>query len=152
MAGSKKITVVISQHQGKNPAKRELEEELAMQCVLDPEVEVEISIIPNLYDLSHDHSGMLFLKNIPGDVIVLSWLYPRAAHWILDRAGVKGHLGTVLVTSEEEDDDDSKSSDQETGQVTTSTPDDDDETVETVSDENSPGDNNVIALDTFRKK
>ena len=101
MAGSKKLTVVISQHQGKNPAKRALEEELAMQCVLDPEVEV--SIIPNLYDLSHDHSGMLFLKNIPGDVVVLSWLYPRATHWILDRAGVKGKLGTVLVTSEEED-------------------------------------------------
>ena len=101
MAGSKKLTVVISQHQGKNPAKRQLEEELAMQCILDPEVEV--SIVPNLYDLSHDHSGMLFLRNIPGDVVVLSWLYPRATHWILDRAGVKGKMGTVLVTSEEED-------------------------------------------------
>ena len=99
MAGSKKLTVVISQHQGKNPAKRQLEEELAMQCILDPEVEV--SIVPNLYDLSHDHSGMLFLRNIPGDVVVLSWLYPRATHWILDRAGVKGKMGTVLVTSVE---------------------------------------------------
>lgn len=57
-----------------------------------------------------------------------------------------------LAPSKEEDDDDSKSSDQETGQVTTSTQNDDDETVETVSDENSPGDNNVVALDTFRKK
>ena len=100
--GNKKLTVVISQQQGKNPVKRQLEEELAMQCLLDSDVEV--SIVPNLYDLSHDHSGMLFLKNIPGDLIILSWLYPRASRWILDRAGVKGKAGTVLLTSEEEED------------------------------------------------
>ena len=76
MAGQKKLTVVISQHQGKNPVKRQLEEELAMACMIDSEVEV--SIIPNLYDLSHDHSGMLFLKGIQGDVVVLSWLFPRS--------------------------------------------------------------------------
>ena len=102
-ASHKKLTVVISQQQGKNPVKRQLEEELAMQCLLDSEVEV--SIIPNLYDLSQDHSGMLFLKNIPGDLVLLSWLYPRASRWILDRAGVKGKEGTVLLTSEEEEDD-----------------------------------------------
>ena len=105
MAGSKKLTVVISQHQGKNPAKRELEEAIAMQCMMDGDV--EISIVPNLYDLTHDHSGMLFLKAIPGDVIVMSWLYPRGARWILDRAGVKGRPGTVLIVSDDEDEDES---------------------------------------------
>lgn len=101
MAGQKKLTVVISQHQGKNPVKRQLEEELAMACMMDPEIEV--SIIPNLYDLSHDHSGMLFLKGIQGDVVVLSWLFPRATQWILDRAGVKGKEGTVFLVGEEDD-------------------------------------------------
>ena len=110
---NKKLTVVISQQQGKNPVKQQLEEELATQCLLDPEVEV--SIIPNLYDLSHDHSGMLFLKNIPGDVIVLTWLYPRASRWILDRAGVKGKEGTVLLTSEEEDDETAEEASAESG-------------------------------------
>lgn len=103
MAG-KKLTVVISQHQGKNPAKRKLEEDLAMACMLEPDVDV--SIIPNLYDLAHDHSGMLFLKGVPGNVLVLSWLYPRAIRWTLDRAGVKGKEGTVLIKCDDEDDED----------------------------------------------
>ena len=101
MAGQKKLTVVISQHQGKNPVKRQLEEELAMAFMLDPEIEV--SIVPNLYDLSHDHSGLLFLQGIQGDVVVLSWLFPRATQWILDRTGVKGKAGTVFLVGEEDE-------------------------------------------------
>ena len=103
MAGQKKLTVVISQHQGKNPVKRQLEEELAMAFMLDPEIEV--SIVPNLYDLSHDHSGLLFLQGIHGDVVVLSWLFPRATQWILDRTGVKGKAGTVFLVGEEDEED-----------------------------------------------
>jgi hypothetical protein len=103
MAGQKKLTVVISQHQGKNPVKRQLEEELAMAFMLDPEIEV--SIIPNLYDLSHDHTGLLFLQGIQGDVVVLSWLFPRATQWILDRSGVKGKAGTVFLVGEDDEED-----------------------------------------------
>ena len=77
---SKKVTVVISQGQGKNPTKRHLEEELAATLLMDPDVDV--SLVPHLYDLTADHTGMLFLKSIPGEVIVLSWLYPRAARWV----------------------------------------------------------------------
>ena len=102
MADRKKLTVVISQHQGKNPAKRQLEEELAVACMMDDDVEV--SIIPNLYDLSREHSGTLFLQGIRSDMIVLSWLYPRGAHWILDRSGIKGREGTVLLQPDEVDD------------------------------------------------
>jgi hypothetical protein len=102
MAGQKKLTVIISQQQGKNPAKRQLEEELAMALMMDSEVEV--SIVPNLYDLTPDHSGTLFLRSLRGDVVVLSWLFPRATQWILDRSGIKGREGTVLLTSDDEDD------------------------------------------------
>jgi NAD-dependent dihydropyrimidine dehydrogenase PreA subunit len=102
MSGTKKLTVVISQHQGKHPVKRQLEEELAMHWMLDSEVEV--SIVPNLYDLAHDHTGMLFLKGIPGDIVVLGWLYPRAIRWTLDRANIKGKSGTVLLQADDEDD------------------------------------------------
>ncbi|MHC4876576.1 MAG: ATP-binding protein [Planctomycetota bacterium] len=104
MAGQKKLTVVISQHQGRNPAKRKLEEDIAVALMMNPDVEV--SIIPNLYDLSADHSGTLFLKAIKGDLVVLGWLYPRAIQWVLDRNGIKGHAGTVLLKSGEEDESD----------------------------------------------
>src|SRR5690606_24732070 len=87
MAG-KRLTVVISQSQGRNPAKRRLEEELAAALLMDREVEV--SLVPHLYDMAADHSGLLFLRGVSGPIVFLSWLSPRAARWTLDRQGVKG--------------------------------------------------------------
>lgn len=103
MAG-KKITVAVSQHQGKNPVKRNLEEEIAAALIMSPDVDV--SIVPHVYDMSADHTGMLFLRSVPGTVVILSWLYPRATRWILDRQGVRGHEGTTLLKSEDEEGDD----------------------------------------------
>ncbi len=105
MAGHK-ITVVIAQHQGKNPAKRELEEELAARLLMEPDF--DCSLVPHLYDMSHDHTGMLFLRSVPGDVVLLSWLYPRAAFWTLDRAGVTGKFGHTLLVPEDDDEIDSE--------------------------------------------
>lgn len=98
----KKITVVISQGQSNNPAKRELEEDLVAALVMEPHMEA--AIVPHLYDLSPESTGMLCLENIKGNMVVLSWLYPRAAHWILDRSGIKGHAGTTLLTADESED------------------------------------------------
>lgn len=100
---AKKITVVISQAQGKNPVRRQLEEELAAALIMQPDVDV--SLVPHLYDMSADHTGMLFLKSVPGDLVVLSWLYPRGARWTLARQGVRGYEGVTLLKSEEEEDD-----------------------------------------------
>ena len=100
-------TVVISQAQGKNPAKQQLEAELV--TALSSSENIRVSLIPHLYDLSAGHSGTQFLRSIPGDLIVLSWLYPRAARWILDRQNVRGHEGVSLLESksdEDESDDD----------------------------------------------
>ncbi|MBI5760388.1 MAG: ferredoxin family protein [Planctomycetales bacterium] len=100
----KKLTVVISQSQGRNPAKRNLEEDIAATLML--EGEVDVSLVPHLVDLHADHTGLLFLKSVPGDLIVASWLFPRAARWILDRQGVKGHEGQTLLKSESDEDED----------------------------------------------
>lgn len=97
----RKLTVVISQGQSLNPAKRQLEEQLAMRLLMDSSVNV--SIVPHLYDMAADHSGMLFLRGIPGDLVVLSWLYPRAARWTLDRQGVRGKEGTTLLVSDDDE-------------------------------------------------
>jgi NAD-dependent dihydropyrimidine dehydrogenase PreA subunit len=102
----KKLTVVISQAPGKNPAKRHLEEDIATALILDSDVDV--SLVPHLYDMSADHTGLLFLRAVESDMVVLSWMYPRAARWILDRQGIRGREGITLLrpADEEEQDDD----------------------------------------------
>lgn len=99
---AKKLTVVVSQGQSANPVKRKLEEDLVAALLF--ERGVEVTVIPHLYDLAPDGTGMLCLQSIAGDMVVLSWLYPRAAHWTLDRNGIRGRFGTVLLQSEAEED------------------------------------------------
>jgi hypothetical protein len=101
---TKKLTVVISQGQSANPVKRKLEEDLVGALLF--ERGLEVTVIPHLYDLAPDGTGMLCLQSIPGDVVVLSWLFPRAAHWTLDRNGIRGRVGKILLESASEEDED----------------------------------------------
>src|SRR5438445_7461596 len=86
-----RLTVVLSQAQGKHPAKRALEEAVAAALILEPGLDV--SVVPYLYDLDKDHTGRLFLESVSDDMVILAWMYPRAAFWVLDRDGIKGHWG-----------------------------------------------------------
>ena len=99
---SGKLTVVLSQSQGKNPAKRALEEAIAAELLMDPAV--DLSLVPHLIDMAADHPGLLYLRGVPGDAIVLSWLFPRAAFWTLDRQDVRGRFGVSLLHGFEEED------------------------------------------------
>jgi NAD-dependent dihydropyrimidine dehydrogenase PreA subunit len=101
MAG-RKLTVVISQAPGKNPVKRNLEEEIATRLMLSGTAEV--SVVPHLYDLTADNTGMLWLKSLKGNLVVLAWLYPRAIRWVLDRNGVKGKEGESRLNRVEDED------------------------------------------------
>src|SRR5690349_21843604 len=98
-----RVTVVLSQAQGKNPAKRALEESLAAALII--EGGLDVSVIPYLYDLDAQHTGRLFLEGISGDIIVLAWMFPRAAFWVLDRDGIKGQFGETQLKPPETDED-----------------------------------------------
>lgn len=98
---ARKLTVVVSQAQGKNPAKQELEQSIAAALIMTDGIDV--SLIPNLYDMPKDHSGMLYLRGIPGDLIVLSWHFPRASRWMLDRQGVCGKEGVSELNDPDEE-------------------------------------------------
>ena len=100
-----RITVVLSQTRSKNPVKRHLEEEIATALLLEPGV--DFAVTPHVYDLARGDTGLLYLESVKGPLVLLSWLYPRAAHWILDRNGIQGRLGATLLKSvgEEEDED-----------------------------------------------
>jgi NAD-dependent dihydropyrimidine dehydrogenase PreA subunit len=95
---AKRIAVVISQGQSHNPAKRGLEEDIVAALLM--ESGIDVTVIPNLYDLKPDGTGMLALQGIRGNLVVLSWLYERGAHWILDRNRIHGHVGQTLIKPE----------------------------------------------------
>jgi NAD-dependent dihydropyrimidine dehydrogenase PreA subunit len=99
-----RLTVVLSQAQGKHPAKRALEESIAAALIMEPDLDV--SIVPYLYDLDAEHTGRLFLESVQGDMVVLGWMYPRAAFWLLDRDGIKGHYGESQLKPQKTGDED----------------------------------------------
>src|SRR3954447_26244118 len=98
-----RLTVVVSQAQGKDPRKRALEESIVAALIMEPGLDV--SIIPYLYDLGPDHTGRLFLEGVSGDMVVLAWLFPRAAFWLLDRDGIRGHMGESKLKPAADDED-----------------------------------------------
>src|SRR5271155_855933 len=104
---SSRLTVVVSQAQGKNPAKRALEESIVAALVM--EGGFDVSVVPHLYDLDANHTGRLFLEGVRGDLCMLTWNFPRASFWLLDRDGIKGHFGESQLkppADEDEDDED----------------------------------------------
>lgn len=118
---AKRISVVISQGQSQNPAKRNLEESIVTELMVEPGIDV--TIVPHLYDLQPDGTGMVALKSISGNMIVVSWLFERAARWILDRNGIAGHAGPVLLQpSGQDEDEDLEEGDNEDSQQPDQTP------------------------------
>lgn len=101
---AKKMNVVVSQGQSASPAKRGLEGDLVTALLLEPNVEV--TVVPHLYDLASDGTGVLAMTGIHGDMIVASWMYPRAAHWTLARNGIRGSMGKTLLADETQDEED----------------------------------------------
>src|SRR4029078_7824607 len=63
---------------------------------------------PHLYDLGEGHTGRMFLEAVRGDMVVLAWMFPRAAFWLLDRDGIKGHYGENQIAVKDEDEDEEK--------------------------------------------
>jgi NAD-dependent dihydropyrimidine dehydrogenase PreA subunit len=96
-------TVVISKGQSRNPQKRDLEQRIAEAAHhLDG---VNVLVIPHLYDLPKASDSFKKLVDVEGDVVVVSWIYPRAAHWVLDRNGIRGQRGEVRLGAESDPED-----------------------------------------------
>lgn len=100
---AKRLAVIVAQGNSSNPVKRQLEEDIIARLMFSPGIEV--TVIPSLYDLKADSTGMLALRGISGDMVICSWLYERAAHWVLDRNQIAGRIGTTTIASKDEDDD-----------------------------------------------
>lgn len=98
-----RLPVFISQGQSRNPAKRELETLVSEQ--LAQHQQLDVIRIPNLYDLTPATQSLTTLQNITGDFVIITWLYDRSTHWILDRNKISGQVGDIELTIETEDED-----------------------------------------------
>jgi len=94
------VVVVLSKQRGEDTAQARLENKLLFE--LGRRGNVDLTVVPHLYDLTGDGPGMEFLRSVPDDLVVLAWLYPRAAYWVLDANGVRGRLGQADSPPEEE--------------------------------------------------
>lgn len=99
---SYRLNVVLSQAPGKDPQRRGLEEALVAALLQEPGLDV--AVVPYLYDLHADHPGRLFLQGVEGDLVLLAWMYPRAAYWVLNRDGIRGQQGQMRLRPESDPD------------------------------------------------
>ncbi len=97
-----KIAVILSKARAGQPSCEAFEKKLILGLGKRPDV--DLTVIPHLYDLAADGPAMQHLKSIPGDMIVLAWLYPRSAYWVLDANGIRGRLGRTSSLPDEEPD------------------------------------------------
>jgi Pyruvate/2-oxoacid:ferredoxin oxidoreductase delta subunit len=95
-----KLTLVICRDRTDHSLQQRLETGLLEALADNPRLEV--AVLAHLYDLAPDGAGMEYLRSLEGDLIVLSWLYPRAAYWILDANQVRGRMGATSFFSQEE--------------------------------------------------
>jgi NAD-dependent dihydropyrimidine dehydrogenase PreA subunit len=112
------LLVVVSQGQSRSPDKRELEEGIANLAAALPKT--FSLVVPHLYDLSQDSESLKRMREWKGPMVLLTWLFDRAAFWVLDRMEVRGQFGVTelknpdtLLDSDEEDEDDGESSDED---------------------------------------
>ncbi|WP_068142720.1 ATP-binding protein [Roseimaritima ulvae] len=96
------LTVVVSKGQSRAPDKRALESTVAEAAATRDGVNV--LVIPHLYDLPPNGDTITQLRAIEGDIVLLTWIFPRAAHWVLDRAGIRGQFGEVELSEELDED------------------------------------------------
>jgi len=122
-APSNGLLVVVSQGQSRNPEKRELEETIATIAAGLPNT--TSMVVPNLYDLAADSQSVDKMRNWSGPIVILSWLFDRAAFWVLDRNEIRGQLAEVLLLNpdllnDDEDDDDNEKEDEKAADRVTS--------------------------------
>jgi NAD-dependent dihydropyrimidine dehydrogenase PreA subunit len=96
----RKTVAVISRDRTRRSEHDVLEKRLVDE--LSKRKDMVVILSPHLYDLAMDGHGVEILRSVPGDMIVLAWLYPRAAHWLLDAHNIKGRIGPTSSLPEDD--------------------------------------------------
>ncbi|QDS93101.1 4Fe-4S binding domain protein [Roseimaritima multifibrata] len=105
------FTIVVSKGQSRAPDKRSLEATVAEAAAT--RAGVDVLVVPHLYDLAPKGETIQRLRAIEGDIILLTWIFPRAAHWVFDRAGIRGQFGEVSLKEVLDEDEEEEPTDPE---------------------------------------
>jgi len=95
-----KIAVILAKDRNPSPEQQSLVDQLL--AGLEHRPELEVTVVPHLYDLAPEGPAVRYLRSIRGDMIVLAWLYPRSAYWVLEANGIEGRLGRTSSLAEGE--------------------------------------------------
>ncbi len=99
---SQQIAVILSKDRNPSPAQETLFAQLL--AGLERRRGLAVTVTAHLYDLAPEGPTVQRLRSIRGDLVVLAWLYPRSAYWVLDAHGVRGRLGWTTPPAEAEAD------------------------------------------------
>jgi hypothetical protein len=94
----RRLAVVVSQSATASTARRQLEESLITNLLL--ESGLDLNVIPNIPDLSSDQTGLLCLEGIQGPMVLVSWLSDVDAQRALAQKGIHARLGRTSFGSE----------------------------------------------------
>jgi NAD-dependent dihydropyrimidine dehydrogenase PreA subunit len=136
-SGSNGLLVVVSQGQSRSPDKRALEEAIATVAATLPQT--GSMLVPNLYDLANDSQSVSKMRQWQGPIVILSWLFDRAAFWVLDRNEIRGQFAESLLLNpdlQEDDDEDAEDSS-----------DEDEKAADRVTSINVRPDRNIYSID-----
>ncbi len=86
----KNVTIVVSRD-GRGLAGDHAAFEDALADTLSREYGSQVLVVPHLYHLRASHAAAAALLSATGDLVVASWLHPRAAFWTLRALGVGAH-------------------------------------------------------------
>jgi NAD-dependent dihydropyrimidine dehydrogenase PreA subunit len=91
---SQALSIILCRDRTQHTGEGELVAALTAAVKLRPGFDV--TVLPHLVDLAPDGPAMRLLRSNTGPMIVLAWLYPRAAFWVLDANGVRGRMGQAV--------------------------------------------------------
>lgn len=137
-SSSSGLLVVVSQGQSRSPDKRALEEAIATVAASLPQT--CSMLVPNLYDLANDSQSVSKMRQWQGPIVILSWLFDRAAFWVLDRNEIRGQFAESLLLNPDlqEDDDEDDAVDSS---------DEDEKAADRVTSINVRPDRNIYSID-----
>ncbi len=139
------LTVVLSRGQSRAPEKRALES--AIYEGVSAISGIRVLSIPHLYDLPPNGDTIQQLKAVEGDLIFISWVFPRASRWVLDRVGIRGREGAIELGSDDLGSDDEQGTPDATEEDTSANATSSAELPHRVIDQRPLPDRNIYCLD-----